>query len=45
MSFVIVVAVLLVMLIVSSFKVLNEYERGVMFFLGHLGPLKGPGIV
>src|SRR5262245_12175357 len=45
MSFVIVVAVLLVMLIVSSFKVLNEYERGVMFFLGRLGPLKGPGIV
>ena len=45
MSFVIVVAVLLVLLIVSSFKVLNEYERGVMFFLGRLGPLKGPGIV
>ena len=45
MSFVIVVGVLLLMLIVSSFKVLNEYERGVMFFLGRLGPLKGPGIV
>ena len=45
MSFVIVVAVLLVMLIVSSFKILNEYERGVMFFLGRLGPLKGPGMV
>jgi len=45
MSFVIVVAVLIIMLIVSSFKVLNEYERGVMFFLGRLGALKGPGIV
>src|SRR5262249_31379733 len=45
MSFVIVVGVLVLMLVVSSFKVLNEYERGVMFFLGRLGPLKGPGIV
>jgi regulator of protease activity HflC (stomatin/prohibitin superfamily) len=45
MSFVIVVVVLLLMIGVSSIKVLNEYERGVMFFLGRLGALRGPGLV
>jgi len=40
---IVVVAVLL--LIVSSIKVLNEYERGVVFRLGRLMPGRGPGVI
>ncbi|MDQ6745496.1 MAG: slipin family protein [Actinomycetota bacterium] len=29
----------------ASFRVLREYERGVVFRLGRLGALKGPGVV
>jgi regulator of protease activity HflC (stomatin/prohibitin superfamily) len=42
---VIVVLVLIAMLLVSSVKVLNEYERGVMFTLGRFTGLKGPGLI
>jgi regulator of protease activity HflC (stomatin/prohibitin superfamily) len=45
MSFVIVVVVLLAMVAFSSIKVLNEYERGVLFNLGRFGGLKGPGMI
>ncbi len=44
-TFVIVVIVLLVLVLVSAIKVLNEYERGVMFTLGRFTGLKGPGII
>ena len=44
-TFVIVVIVLFVLLLVSAIKVLNEYERGVMFTLGRFTGLKGPGII
>ena len=33
------------MLVFSSLKVLNEYERGVMFTLGRFTGVKGPGII
>jgi regulator of protease activity HflC (stomatin/prohibitin superfamily) len=44
-TFGIVVIVLAVLLLVSAIKVLNEYERGVMFTLGRFTGLKGPGII
>jgi len=45
MSFSIVVAVLVIFLVFSSLRVLNEYERGVMFTLGRFVGLKGPGVI
>ncbi len=45
MSFVAVVVVLVALLLFSSIRVLNEYERGVMFSLGRFTGLKGPGVV
>ncbi len=37
--------VLLVVLILSTFKVLREYERGVIFLFGRFWKVKGPGII
>lgn len=34
----------IVVLVVSSCRVLREYERGVVFRLGRLRPLRGPGL-
>jgi regulator of protease activity HflC (stomatin/prohibitin superfamily) len=45
MSYGIVVVVLIVLLIFSTLRVLNEYERGVMMTLGRFSGVKGPGIV
>src|SRR5450631_850997 len=39
----IIVAILL-LLIVSSIRILKEYERGVMFTLGRFTGVKGPGV-
>jgi regulator of protease activity HflC (stomatin/prohibitin superfamily) len=41
----VVILFLLGLYLLSSVKVLNEYERGVVFRLGKLLPPKGPGIV
>ena len=38
-------AFLLVLLVVSAFRVLREYERGVVFMLGRFWRVKGPGLV
>jgi len=35
----------IVLLIFSSIKILNEYERGVVFLLGRFQRVKGPGII
>lgn len=43
--FLIVVAAIVVLLILSAIKILNEYERGVMFTLGRYTGTKGPGVV
>jgi regulator of protease activity HflC (stomatin/prohibitin superfamily) len=40
-----VVIVLLVALLLSAFRILREYERGVVFFLGRFDKVKGPGLV
>jgi len=39
------VAVLLVLFLVSLFRVLREYERGVIFMLGRFYRVKGPGLI
>jgi regulator of protease activity HflC (stomatin/prohibitin superfamily) len=41
-----IVALILVLYVISSIKILNEYERGVIFRLGKLLPQpKGPGVI
>ena len=40
-----VIIVLFVVFLMSSIKVLNEYERGVIFRLGRLTPYRGPGVI
>jgi regulator of protease activity HflC (stomatin/prohibitin superfamily) len=37
--------ILLVALLVSSFRILREYERGVIFQLGRFWSVKGPGMI
>jgi len=39
------VLLLLLILLVSSFRILREYERGVVFQLGRFWRVKGPGLV
>src|ERR1700716_3245496 len=45
MPYIVVVVVLIALLLFSTFRVLNEYERGVMLTLGRFTGIKGPGIV
>jgi regulator of protease activity HflC (stomatin/prohibitin superfamily) len=45
MSFWIILAAFGIVLLVSAVKVLNEYERGVMFTLGRFTGVKGPGLI
>ena len=40
-----VIAVLVLLLVARAIRVLKEYERGVIFRLGRLRPLLGPGLV
>lgn len=42
---VVVIVVLALYFLVAAIKILKEYERGVVFRLGRLIPLKGPGLV
>ncbi|WP_019339857.1 slipin family protein [Stutzerimonas stutzeri] len=44
MSF-IAVAVLVIALLASTFRILREYERGVVFQLGRFWKVKGPGLI
>jgi len=45
MPFIIVVAIILFLFLVSALKVLKEYQRGVIFRLGKIIGLKGPGLI
>ena len=38
-------AILLLIILLYSFRVLREYERGVVFMLGRLWKVKGPGLI
>ncbi|MDH3233695.1 MAG: slipin family protein [Alphaproteobacteria bacterium] len=40
-----IVAGLVLMIVVSSLRVLREYERGVIFLLGRFWKVKGPGLI
>ncbi len=40
-----VIVVIFVVFLLSSLKILNEYERGVVFRLGRLTPYRGPGVI
>jgi len=39
------IVLLVAILVISSFRVLREYERGVVFMLGRFWGVKGPGLV
>ncbi|MEK7716759.1 MAG: slipin family protein [Pseudomonadota bacterium] len=39
------VLVVIVVLVFSSFRILREYERGVVFMLGRFWKVKGPGLI
>lgn len=41
----IAVVVLIGILLVSAFRILREYERGVVFMLGRFWKVKGPGLI
>jgi regulator of protease activity HflC (stomatin/prohibitin superfamily) len=40
-----IVIVIAAIVLLSGLKVLNEYERAVVFRLGRLNPFRGPGII
>lgn len=44
-TFAIVLTTIVVVLLLSTFRVLREYERGVVFMLGRFYKVKGPGLV
>src|SRR6201994_2998344 len=44
MGFVSIVLVLLVFYVIASLRVLKQYERGVVFFLGKFEGVRGPGL-
>ena len=43
--FSIIVLVVVLALLLSAFRVLREYERGVVFMLGRFHKVKGPGLI
>jgi regulator of protease activity HflC (stomatin/prohibitin superfamily) len=45
MPFIVALLILIIVLVFSSIRVLNEYERGVMFTLGRFAGIKGPGLI
>jgi regulator of protease activity HflC (stomatin/prohibitin superfamily) len=45
MTFISIIIGIIVLLLLSSIKILNEYERGVVFLLGRFQRVKGPGII
>lgn len=45
MQYALVPVVLVFLLIVASLKVLREYQRAVVFFLGRFEAVKGPGLI
>ena len=42
---VVVILVIIALLVFSAIKVLNEYERAVMFTLGRFTGIRGPGVI
>ena len=44
MDFVSIVLILVVLYVIASLRVLKQYERGVVFFLGKFAGVRGPGL-
>jgi regulator of protease activity HflC (stomatin/prohibitin superfamily) len=44
-GFIGILAIAIIALLVASFRVLREYERGVVFMLGRFMSVKGPGLI
>ncbi|MCB1669478.1 MAG: slipin family protein [Gammaproteobacteria bacterium] len=44
-TFIIVLTAIILVLLVSAFRILREYERGVIFLLGRFYKVKGPGLI
>ena len=44
-TFLIVLLVLVLIILFSAFRILREYERGVIFLLGRFQKVKGPGLI
>lgn len=44
-TFVGIVAALIIVIVYNTIKILKEYERGVIFFLGRFQKVKGPGLI
>jgi regulator of protease activity HflC (stomatin/prohibitin superfamily) len=40
-----IIAALLIVILYNTIKILKEYERGVIFFLGRFQSVKGPGLI
>ena len=40
-----IIAALVVVIVYNTIKILKEYERGVIFFLGRFQKVKGPGLI
>jgi len=45
MNILLIVPVIILIIVLSSFRVLREYERGVIFTLGRFWKVKGPGLI
>ena len=45
MSFAVIIVVLVLFFVFTSLRILNEYERGVMFTFGRFTGISGPGII
>ena len=43
--FILAIAIIVVSLLLSMFRILREYERGVVFILGRFQKVKGPGLI
>ena len=43
--FTVVIVTIVAGLLISAFRVLREYERGVVFLLGRFYKVKGPGLI
>jgi regulator of protease activity HflC (stomatin/prohibitin superfamily) len=39
------IGAIFIILLVNTIKILKEYERGVIFFLGRFYRVKGPGLI
>ncbi|HUD20385.1 MAG TPA: SPFH domain-containing protein [Patescibacteria group bacterium] len=45
MGITVIIIVFVFIILIASFKIVQEYERGVIFFLGRLTGVRGPGLI